>query len=723
MTDTHREIHRGLGHPVPLPKTLSWRQQLKSPIPWLVLLLSSALCVFIASVNHNSVKAKNNAQFERKTEALESAIYDHLVAYRNVLYGFSGLLSQQKDVDREQWRHYYNTLRLEEFYPGIQGVGFARRLTPESVAPFEQRMHEAGFDDFAVKPKPSLDVASAIEVLEPFDWRNQRAFGYDMYSNDTRRAAMQASWDNQAVAISGRVTLLQEADSDPDPQVGFLMYLAYFVTPSEANKNDQTLVGWVYAPFRMNDFMRGVFPMATRQLQYEIHDQAPGKDSLLFRSTEVPSHYVYQTHRVIQFGQREWHILAKSLPAFERQTHNDWSSAILVAGGIESLLLFIMCIGYLTSRHESRVRAELLADRQASEDRVSIILNATTTALITVDVDGSILEANRQAAELFGYSRQTLLSMKVEALLPMAHREAHVSLRKAFVLNAEKRVMGQGRDLHAQDFKGELIPVEVGLSPIQTESGLKTLATIVDIRERIKAQNERERMMSQLAEKNVEMEQFVYTVSHDLKSPLVTINGFVKMLSGSLAGRLDDKQAHWLSRIGANVQSMEGLLNDLLELSRIIHRELELEDLDVESTVKEALNALALQIRESAADVVFDFKVTTIVAHKRLLVQCIQNLVSNAIQYRKSGQTCKIAIRSRYENHWMVIEVADNGIGIDSKYQARVFEIFERLSANSSSGSGVGLAVVKTAVEKHGGYVSLKSELNQGATFSLYFPR
>ncbi len=283
--------------------------------------------------------------------------------------------------------------------------------------------------------------------------------------------------------------------------------------------------------------------------------------------------------------------------------------------------------------------------------------------------------------------------------------------------------MGQGRDLHAQDFKGDLIPVEVGLSPIQTESGIKTLATIVDIRERIKAQNERERMMSQLAEKNVEMEQFVYTVSHDLKSPLVTINGFVKMLSGSLAGRLDDKQAHWLSRIGANVQSMEGLLNDLLELSRIIHRELELEDLDVESTVKEALNALAVQIRESGADVVFDFKVTTMVAHKRLLVQCIQNLVSNAIQYRKQGQPCRIAIRSRNEDHWIVIEVADNGIGIEPKYQARVFEIFERLSANSSSGSGVGLAVVKTAVEKHGGYVSLKSELNQGATFSLYFPR
>ncbi len=315
-----------------------------------------------------------------------------------------------------------------------------------------------------------------------------------------------------------------------------------------------------------------------------------------------------------------------------------------------------------------------------------------------------------------------MLSMKVDALIPGQIRERHELFRAQYHKDPARRRMAHGQDVYAQNVKGELIPVEVGLSPVKTDRGMHVLATIVDIRERLNEKREKERLLEQISAKNVEMEQFVYTVSHDLKSPLVTINGFAKLLRDSMQDQLDEKQSHWLARIFANVESMEGLLSDLLELSRIIHRALELEEVALESAVSEVAGGLSQQIRDSGATITLEFNEPVIIAHRRLVVQCLQNLISNAIQYKKADEPLRITVGSRREDDFIVVYVIDNGIGIAPVHQSRIFEIFERLSAKSTSGSGVGLAVVKTAMEKHGGYVSVRSELGEQSEFMLHFP-
>ena len=220
--------------------------------------------------------------------------------------------------------------------------------------------------------------------------------------------------------------------------------------------------------------------------------------------------------------------------------------------------------------------------------------------------------------------------------------------------------------------------------------------------------------------KNEEMEQFIYTVSHDLKSPLVSIGGFSSILRRELTEELTEKQAHYLSRIQRNVTDMESMLGDLLELSRISKQEFERKIVDTDSHVANLLDSFERELDDIGCVVDVNTPLHEVYANERLLRQCLSNLISNAITYRSKDKPPEIAISSSQDSTHVILTVKDNGIGIDSKYHDLVFRIFEHL--DSSVGTGVGLTIVKTVLEKHGGSVLLESELGLGCTFHLKFP-
>lgn len=695
-----------------------WWRLLAAPFPWVIFLISILLTILATLANYRSTNVQLEQRFEAEADELSEQIRHRLAVYRSILYGFSGFLNTLGEVSRDSWQAYFDSLAIDEFYPGVQGVGFARLVTNEQLPQYEAAIREQGFSNFSVEPKSRNALLGPIEILEPFDPRNQLAFGYDMYSDPVRHEAMQSAWQTRDIVISGKVRLVQEGQTGTQP--GFLMYLAYFPNV-DANDLQQPL-GWIYAPFRMNMLMANVFPNPNKRLAFAIYDQPTQSENLMYNTEGWRQGAArFTAARTVEFGHRQWQVAFQSQPNFAEGTHQlTWF--ILIAGTLQSLSLFGLALGYRMSRSDARLSEDLLGAKQYSESRIAAILDATTTALVTCDALGNIIEVNQPAIELFGYSRQTMVSMKVDALIPGQIRERHELFRAQYRKDPTRRRMAHDRDVYAQNVTGELIPVEVGLSPVKTDRGMHVLATIVDIRERLNEKREKERLLEQISAKNVEMEQFVYTVSHDLKSPLVTINGFAKLLRDSMQDQLDEKQSHWLARIFANVESMEGLLSDLLELSRIIHRALELEDVSLESALSEVTGGLSQQIRDSGAIIALDFNEPVIIAHRRLVVQCLQNLISNAIQYKKADEPLRITVGSRREDDFIVVYVIDNGIGIAPVHQSRIFEIFERLSAKSTSGSGVGLAVVKTAMEKHGGYVSVRSELGEQSEFMLHFP-
>ena len=223
-----------------------------------------------------------------------------------------------------------------------------------------------------------------------------------------------------------------------------------------------------------------------------------------------------------------------------------------------------------------------------------------------------------------------------------------------------------------------------------------------------------------LKRKNDEMEEFIYTVSHDLKAPLVTIGGYANKLNSELSNILNEKQQHRLNRIQMNVEHMESLLRDLLQLSRVIKQKLEKKQVNVTAVVDGQIEALGDQILQAEATVDVNTPLQTIYANERLLSQCVINLLTNAIKYRDPERALIIKISTKIEGDTVCLAVEDNGLGIEPKYQKRIFRIFERLE--HGEGTGVGLTIVKKIMDKHNGRVALISEKGRGSQFQLIFP-
>ncbi len=226
---------------------------------------------------------------------------------------------------------------------------------------------------------------------------------------------------------------------------------------------------------------------------------------------------------------------------------------------------------------------------------------------------------------------------------------------------------------------------------------------------------------AELARRNNELDTFTYTVSHDLKGPVVALQGLASILAEDYGDRLDDQGRHYLRRLQLNVVHMGGLIQDLLMLSRVGRTEVSRELVAVNSMVEDILELHAGTIAAKRICVDID-SLPDVSADRVQLEQIFQNLLSNAIKFLGDQPEPRISIRAAREGRFVRFEVADNGIGIDPSYQDKIFVIFHRLRDVDVEGTGVGLAIVKKIVEQTGGVVSVRSAKGAGAVFSFTWP-
>jgi signal transduction histidine kinase len=236
---------------------------------------------------------------------------------------------------------------------------------------------------------------------------------------------------------------------------------------------------------------------------------------------------------------------------------------------------------------------------------------------------------------------------------------------------------------------------------------------------------ERKRMEDEILKKNEELESFVYTVSHDLKSPLISLQGFIKALREENGGRHTQKSEHITERIIANINHMERLIHDLLELSRVGR----ISGLPVEIGLKELFEELArayeMSLKQGNIKLEVSVKEGCVIhADRKQVNRVMDNLLSNAVKFLGNRDDRKIVLicRKKGKSHVQIC-VKDNGIGIDPQYHEKIFEIFKRLNAKNTEGTGVGLALVKKVGEGLGGRVWVKSEVGKGAEFWIELPK
>jgi PAS domain S-box-containing protein len=346
---------------------------------------------------------------------------------------------------------------------------------------------------------------------------------------------------------------------------------------------------------------------------------------------------------------------------------------------------------------------------------------------------------NAETEKLFGYHRSELVGQRVEKLVPTRFRVEHPHLRQGFFVSPQARRMGAGRDLFAVRKDGSEFPVEIGLNPIETSEGPFVLSAIVDLTERKRLEDalrdvnqelERrvERRTAELAHSNealersnLELMRFAYVASHDLQSPLRSISGFLQLIQRDYAGRLGEEADTWINRVVENTKRMRTLIQDLLAYSRVESTARPFAPTDFREVFDDAIALLEAAIRDTGAQVTCG-DLPVVMGDRSQLVQLLQNLIDNGIKYHGPAPPRIHVLAEQSGNEWR-FSVHDNGIGIDPKHKERIFEIFQRLHTQQAyPGTGIGLALCRRVVHRHGGRIWVDSHLGRGSVFTFTLP-
>ena len=355
-----------------------------------------------------------------------------------------------------------------------------------------------------------------------------------------------------------------------------------------------------------------------------------------------------------------------------------------------------------------------ISARKRAEARFRAAVESAPNGMVMIDRAGKIILVNREIERLFGYEREELLGQPIERLVPTRFRDRHPTFRSDFFTHPQTRSMGAGRDLFGVRKDGIEFPVEIGLNPIETDEGIFVLASVVDISARKKA-------VEELRRSNAELERFAYVASHDLQEPLRMVGNYVQLLGKRYRGKLDSDADEFIGFALDGAVRMQRLIEDLLAYSRVSSRGAEFSPTDADAVLDRALAHLKLAIENANALVTRD-RLPVIPADQSQLEHVFLNLIGNAIKFRGTERPTVHVGAAPQDGDWL-FSVRDNGIGIESQYFDRIFVIFQRLHGREQyPGTGIGLAITKRIVERHGGRIWVESEPGRGSTFFFTLP-
>ncbi|HXH84705.1 MAG TPA: CHASE domain-containing protein, partial [Candidatus Tectomicrobia bacterium] len=756
-------------------------------MPALAALAALVITATAAYYAASAARAQERLEFARAVKGAQSDIQARLAAYVAMLRAGAGLFAAAPYIGAEEFRAYVERLDLAQQYPGIQGIGFSMRIAPGEREDVIAAMRQRGQPQFTIWPAHPRDEYHAILYLEPLDRRNRAAIGYDMFSEPVRRTAMERARDTGLPAASGIVTLVQEIDERKQP--GFLIYVPVYrhdVAGASVEERREALLGFVYSPFRAYDLLPGILgpglgPFAGVTVADGPADRAtePFYRAPAERDGRAASLAV---RTQIDVAGRPWTL---SFHGAGGGSGRGLAAAILLVGATMSGLL------YLATRYQvqGRLAAERLADarlegeqrfRQLALDNARLF-HETEARRQEVEAlfDLGRLLAETLEPEVVGarvvenvrgllHSEMAVL-YRVEPLSGDLHLLAGVGPQVDWnrVLRRGTAVVGVAIAQRQPVVTADLLhDPRVSLTPEArariVRSGYRAvLAVPLILGDRVVAAlavgdragrtftDDETRLLQTFAQTAVlalenarlyaeeraareeaerasrAKDEFLAILSHELRTPLTAMFGWIRLLR---TGQVEPaRQAQGLAVIERNTRLQARLIDDLLDVSRIVWGKLRIEarPTDLTAIVEDAVEAMRRDAETKAQRIEADLAAPACVVagDAARLNQVVVNLLANAVKF--TPERGVIRVRLSQDAGQARLTVSDSGHGIEPELLAHVFDPFRQaaLPGRGQGGLGLGLAIVHALVDLHGGRVTAESPgIDGGATFTVTLP-
>jgi len=686
----------------------------------LITLLSFLVAFSIWSFTNSYYHDTDRQDYNHKVLENLDSIKARMSRYEYVLRAGIAFFKGSTKVTREEWKVFIDSLHITEHYPGLQGIGFSKMLKSKDIKALEQEMRAQGLKTFSLKPKGKRDQYSAILYLEPLDERNQQAIGYDMFSQSIRRQAMEKARDTGQATLSGRVTLVQEIDSNV--QAGMLMYLPLYqknVKLDTVKQRQKSLIGFIYSPFRMQDLMRKIV-LKQSLVNFDIYDNKTiSKDHLLYSSYKKSDYQSkFHTSKILSIGNRNWHLKFSSTLAFDASRKHPY--ILIISLSVLAVYFFLLFI--ILSLIKSKL---LLQDKTDELQKLLQAVEQNPSSIFITDLHGTIEYVNNAFTKITGYAKEEAIGQNPR------------------ILKAKSSPINNYTDLwnsliNGKKWKGELINchkdgteyvTSIVVSPIFRKDG--TLSHYMSVSDDITIIKEKDKQLLQQS-KLAQMGEMISMIAHQWRQPLsaiatTAINIKVKTVLNKKESltKEEEKQELYLHE---KLQLIEGYVKTLThtidDFRNFYKPDKKAKSQSIIIAIEKALNILKPSLVSYEIKIIQEFNCNKeSLIFESEIMQVIINILKNSQDnfQEKKSKNPEIRLTTYEDNGHIILDICDNGGGIPTASLDKVFDPYFS-TKSEKNGTGLGLYMSKTIIEEHHhGKLSVNNN-NKGVCFKITLP-